>query len=72
MFEGWKIRRLLATATVHESLAEIFPGDSLYRSRVQLRCTAFKLGQPDGLRLGVFQFKAVEQPRRHLSPAGFV
>jgi hypothetical protein len=65
-FEIFKPRsRLRVTATAHEPLAEILPGDALDRSRLQLRCTAFELGQPDAFCLSICLLEAVEQPRRH-------
>jgi hypothetical protein len=56
----------------HEPVAEILPGDALDRSRLQLRCTTLKLGNPDVFRLRIGLFKAVEQPCRHFSAVVFV
>jgi len=52
--------------TAHEPVAEIFPGDTLDGTRLQLCCTTLYLGQPEVIHLSVSLLKAIEQPRRNL------
>ena len=60
------------TATVHEPVPELFPGNPPHHSGFQLSGSALDLYSPGIFLIGLDRFQAVEQPRRHLRAVLFI
>ena len=66
------MNRLGFTATVHEPVPELFPGNPLHYSGFQLSGSALDLYGPGIFLIGLGGFQAVEQPGRYFRAVLFV